>query len=200
MQLATIPTFPLVVTIAVSVAALVVFVVYCFPSVFVRVERGTNDSESAKANFLRVLRATENDLTIYDDGDASDCSLYQDRKVVDEVLGFLQEHPKVKVRCLFTCDEDLLLTRTLTSSGFDFDVRITGKPRDDNHFKIADSGNMMYLTRHQKGACERDYRLLDCTSVPKLLWRISRVTNKAYLKPFNRVFAKGYLPTVSVTT
>ena len=199
MQLATIPTIPLVITISASAAALVIFVFYCLPTVFVRVERGTNDTESAKSNFLRVLKSTEKELVIYDDGDASECSLYQDQEIVDEVLRFLKERP-VKVRCLFTYDENLLFTQTLTENNVDFAVRITNKPRDESHFKVADSGRMMYLTEHQKGACERTFRLLDCTLMPSIFrWHVKRMA-KDYLDPFRRVFESGSEPTGLHTT
>ena len=59
MQLATIPTGSLFVLLSASSVALIIFVFHCLPTVFVRVERWTNDTASAKANFLRVLKATE---------------------------------------------------------------------------------------------------------------------------------------------
>ena len=188
-----IPTVPLVVIISASGVALLIFMVHCLPIVFVRVERGINDTEEAKTNFLRILHATRSELLIYDDGDASDCSLYQDKELVDEVHRFLKES-SIKMRCLFTFDEKLLLTQTLTpSDGINFDVRVANQTvRDDRHYKISDSGNMLYLTRHKKGACERPFSLIDCSGVPKLVrWHVKKRLAKDHLDSFNLGFNRG---------
>lgn len=187
-----IPTVRLVATLGASGVALIIFVAYCLPLALVRVERGINDPEAAKANFRRILHAAQSELLIFDDGDASDCSLYQDKELVDEIHNVLKVS-SIKMRCLFTFDDELLLTQTLLSSSdnIDFGVRITNQPREEVHFKIADSGMLVYLTRHEKGACKRPFTLINCSWVPKFFRHVKNRISKEYIDAFNLGFTNG---------
>ena len=126
-----------------------------------------NDDASAVRSFLGMLNQAQESLIIYDDGDDSEGSLYNERRVIEAVQRKLRGNPVFEVRCLFNCDDNLLFQREFKGER-QVHVRIRNNgPSDDGiHYKIIDGGAKAYLSRHALGAKQRRYTIIDCTRVP----------------------------------
>ena len=126
-----------------------------------------NDDASALTSFLGMLNEARESLIIYDDGDDSDGSLYNDRRVIEAVQHKLGDNPAFEMRCLFNCDDHLLFRRELEGER-QVDVRVRSDSTSDDgiHYKIIDGGAKAYLSRHALGSKQRRFKIVDCTRVP----------------------------------
>ena len=126
-----------------------------------------NDDASAVRSFIGMLNQARESLIIYDDGDDSDGSLYNDRRVIEAVQDKLGDNPGFEVRCLFNCDDNLLFQREFKGERrVHVRIRSNGPSDDGIHYKIIDGGAKAYLSRHALGAKQRRYTIIDCTRVP----------------------------------
>ena len=186
------------VTAGALMAAVVIMFIFVVPIFFVRTTSGSNDQEVAKEYFLETLEAANESLVIRDDGDDdSPGSLYQDEAIVEQVCQLIKER-RIVVKCLFSYDKDLRFTREVMKLGGT--VRISQR-RSSFHYKIADSGAVMYLTRHRAGQNERSFRLVDCRTVPRLLLRahVMKRLAKEHLESFEAAFKTGREPQQAIT-
>ena len=114
-----------------------------------------------------MLNQAQESLIIYDDGDDSHGSLYNDSRVVEAVQRKLGDNPAFEVRCLFNCDDNLLFQRALKGERqVHVRIRSNGPSDDGIHYKIIDGGAKAYLSRHALGSKQRRYKIIDCTRVP----------------------------------
>ena len=135
-------------------------------------ESGVNSDHKAKSVFLALINLAEHKISIHDDGDAVQGSIYEDQDVVDAVLTRLDEHPDLRVECLFNMDSDTLFRRLL--AGHDqVNVRFTDH-RSIIHFKIIDNGVAGYVSRHEKGESHRPYKLHNFSRIPWYLGASSK--------------------------
>ena len=114
-----------------------------------------------------MLNEAQESLIIYDDGDNSEGSLYNDRRVIEAVLEKLKDNPLFEVRCLFNCNDELLFRKELKGERqVDVRIRSNSAPEDGIHYKIIDGGSKAYLSRHALGSKQGRYKIVDCTRVP----------------------------------
>ena len=126
-----------------------------------------NNDASAVRSFIGMLNQAQESLIIYDDGDDSEGSLYNDRRVIEAVQRKLSGNPVFEVRCLFNCDDNLLFQRELKGERrVHVRIRSNGPSDDGIHYKIIDGGAKAYLSRHALGSKQRRYTIIDCTRVP----------------------------------
>ena len=126
------------------------------------------DDDSAVRSFLCMLNEAQESLIIFDHGDDIDGSLYNDRRVIDAVQDKLRENPEFELRCLFSCDDNLLFRKELESERHvSIRTRSICVPTDGIHYKIIDGGAKAYLSRHAFDSRERRFRIVDCTRVPR---------------------------------
>ena len=126
-----------------------------------------NDDVSAARSFLSMLNEVQESLIIYDDGDNSDGSLYNDHRVIEAVQEKLKGNPLFEVRCLSNCNDDLLFRRELEGERqVDVRIRSNSEPEDGIHYKITDGGAKAYVSRHALGSKEGRYNIVDCMRVP----------------------------------
>ena len=114
-----------------------------------------------------MLNEARESLIIYDDGDNSEGSLYNDRRVIEAVLEKLKDNPLFEVRCLFNCNDELLFRKELKGERqVDVRIRSNSAPEDGIHYKIIDGGSKAYLSRHALGSKQGRYKIVDCARVP----------------------------------
>ena len=128
----------------------------------------TNDDELAVGSFTDLLEEARLNMTVYDDGNDMEGSIYTKQEVVDAVKEKLSNVPSFTMRCYFNYDEkDILFRKT-----FDGEARVDIRTRkgarpDDTHYKIIDDGRMAYLSQHGHGSRQRKFQVVDCTRVSK---------------------------------
>ena len=126
-----------------------------------------NDDASAARSFLSMLNEAQESLIIYDDGDDSDGSLYNDRRVIEAVQEKLNGNPLFEVRCLFNCNDDLLFRRELEwERQVDVRIRSNSEREDGIRYKIIDGGPKAFVSRHVLSSKEGSYKIVECTRVP----------------------------------
>ena len=174
------------VVIGVAVVPAIAMWWWCADRLNVGVQSGGNDDDAATQMFLRVLRTAEKTLHVHDDGDKGNGSIYDDDDVVQAVRRQLEDRPELQIRCLFNDKADLKLVRELRAEYPDrFTVYYLSGPRPigDVHYKIADGGVMGYLSSHEHGQPERNFKLLDCSAAKP---RTRKKAFGKYLEQFDR--------------
>ena len=155
---------------------------------------GLNDRDTAKRYFLLLLDLARHRMTVYDDGNDVQDSIYRDAEVLEAVEKKLRKHPEFSIRCLFNCP-----VPTPWCEGFAQDPRMEARttglgeraPRD-THLKVIDGGRMAYLARHAFGAMDRPYELVDCLNVaPWALTRVAREELGDCLERFDQRFQQA---------
>lgn len=174
------------VVIGVAVVPAIAMWWWCADRLNVGVQSGGNDDDAATQMFLRVLRTAEKTLHVHDDGDKGNGSIYDDDDVVQAVRRQLEDRPELQIRCLFNDKANLKLVRELRVEYPDrFTVYYLSGPRPigDVHYKIADGGVMGYLSSHEHGQPERNFKLLDCSAAKP---RTRKKAFGKYLEQFDR--------------
>ncbi len=138
----------------------------------------TNDDSFAIGKFTDLLGRAQSNMTVYDDGNKMEGSLYMQQEVVEAVKKKLHDVPNFTMRCYFNFNEPTTLFRQT----FDDDDRVTIQTRptgearpDDTHYKIIDGGKIAYLSQHEQGESKRKFQVIDCTRVRP--WAFERVTD-----------------------
>ena len=128
----------------------------------------TNDDDLAVDSFTDLLEKAGLNMTVYDDGNNMEGSIYTKQEVVDAVKKKLSNVPSFTMRCYFNYDEKDILFRKTFDGEARVDIRTRGGTRpDDTHYKIIDAGRMAYLSQHGHGSRQRKFQVVDCTSVSK---------------------------------
>ena len=121
-----------------------------------------NDNKDAIRHFLTVLDRAERELLVHDDGDKTDGSLYDDKDTIEAVRERLRTSPNLKIRCLLNFNEGVGMADLGDEFSGRFQVRyLHQRPVADVHFKIADDGEMAYLSSHPKGVAERKGQVIE---------------------------------------
>ena len=129
---------------------------------------GWNSDKTAEDNFLALLQDATESMVVYDDGNKMAGSIYENQQVIDAVHKKLSENPKFRLSCYFNFDHAVLFRQEFAENPR---IQIvTGhrdRPNDDVHYKIIDEGLKTHISRHEVDSQERQYRIIDCTRVPK---------------------------------
>ena len=126
-----------------------------------------NDDASAIVKVLPLVKEAREVIEIYDDGDDFPGSMYNDEVFVDTVEEKL-EGSKVKIKCLFNKDDNLLFTeRLIGNPNVEIYTRFRGA-EGQTHYKIMDNGLKAYLSVHLNDEeRSRSFKEVDCSKVPK---------------------------------
>lgn len=152
---------------------------------------GENNDDITKEHFLGLLRDAKSDIIIYDDGNQMVSSIYASEEVLAAFREKLEESPGFKVKCLFNCDDPDLPFRREFSQNPAVEIRTRNSRKADFpiHYKIIDGGEKAYLSVHGFEESEREFRLVDCTTVPeKHRGRVKKAVLRDYRQDFNRAF------------
>ena len=149
-----------------------------------------NDDASALRSLLGMLNEAQESLIIYDDGDNSEGSLYNDSRVIEAVQEKVKDNPLFEVRCLFNCNDNLLFRKEFKGERHvDVRIRSNSAPEDGIHYKIIDGGAKAYVSRHALGSKEGRYRIVDCTRVrPRYRADVADSLLGMYKEDFERAF------------
>lgn len=127
-----------------------------------------NDDASVARNFIELLDEAKALMIVYDDGNTTSGSLYNDQSVIDAVRIKLRSAPDFKLQCLFSCDDQVeFCTELADEPQVDIRTRRDSGRGSKIHYKIIDGGEKAYLSRHERGASKRRSRVVDCTGVPE---------------------------------
>ena len=127
-----------------------------------------SDDGSAVSAFIELLDEAQASMILYDDGNSENGSVYNDRRVIGAVRRKLRDNPDFNLQCLFNCNEDMRFRKEFAN-----EPQVEIRTRNDSgsesgvHYKIIDRGMKAYLSRHERGAGERIYKIVDCTTVSK---------------------------------
>lgn len=149
------------------------------------------DDASASANFAAMLSEAQDSMIVYDDGDNTETSPYNDPQVVSAVQEKLRANPDFELQCLFNADDDLLFRRDLAGKPrVTIRTRSSGVPAHEIHYKIVDGGAKAYLSRHRSDPNERKFQIVDCTDVSlRHRERVANIVLGRYKDHFGRAFA-----------
>lgn len=126
-------------------------------------EENNSDEDNLK-NMIQLIEEAEEILEIYDDGDAFEASIYNNKRFLDSVHTKLNRNKEFVVQCLFNFDEGLKFSQEFAEENrVQIYVRKGKRPRDDIHYKIIDKGKKAYLSSHPKGDRERRFKIVDST-------------------------------------
>ena len=127
-----------------------------------------NSDRTAENNFVALLQEATESMVVYDDGNKMEGSIYQSQQVIDAVRKKLSKNPGFRLSCYFNFDDEVLFTKELKEHPCVQIVTGHGdRPDDDVHYKIIDGGLKAHISRHEVASQERQYRMIDCTKVPK---------------------------------
>ena len=151
-----------------------------------------NDNKDAIRHFLAVLDRAERELLVHDDGDdKADDSLYDDEDAIEAVRKRLQACPSLKIRCLLNFNASVKMASLSEEFDDRFQVRyLHQRPVDDLHFKIADGGEMAYLSSHEQGATERKGQVIEDMGARAF---VRRNRLGGLIKDFNEGFDRAHL-------
>ena len=184
--------------LVVSAIVLVLLVVAAMVSVWLahkysllRITDVKNDNKDAIKHFLTVLDRAEREFLVHDDGDdKTDGSLYDDENTVEAVRERLRMYPSLKIRCLLNFNAGVKMAALSEEFGGRFQVRyLHQRPVDDVHFKIADGGEMAYLSSHPRGVTEREGQIIENMDGPAF---VRRRRLGGLISDFNEGFGKAH--------
>ena len=149
--------------------------------------RTVNDDQLATNSFIELLEEAESKISIFDNGNIMEGSIYENEDVIKRVGQKLEENPDFKIECSFKYDEN-----TRFKEEFSGHPQVTIIKRDPllAHYKIIDGGKKAYLSRHGVAAKSRDIMRYDFSSV-KVGRRQVDVKKEyigEYLEDINRTF------------
>lgn len=185
-----------------AVVASVLLVAYLIVQDVVRmgvsIEVGQNNEETPKAYLLHMLAAAERSITIFDDGDKVNDSLYDDSTIVAAFGEKLRENPGFKVECYFNNPRRTMFRDNLERCKGVAIQTGEGANREgyEVHYKIIDGGKMGYLSRHEEQSLARSYQYIDCSNV--LRWGFPAVS-KRHFGPHFRDFEKRFNRALALT-
>ena len=131
-----------------------------------------NDGDVVKDEFLRLLGAAVDSMTIHDDGDSVSDSIYDSPDVVEAVSKKLAAFPNFRIVCVFDCDNpDLLFRKEFENRHERVRIKALGQYGESgirSHCKYIDGGIQAYLSWHYTGSTDRIYKTVDCSAVAKI--------------------------------
>ena len=143
-----------------------------------------HDDEVVVTDFLQLLAEASVEIVMYDDGDTSPESLYQDRRAVDALRDRLVEDPDFTIDCVLNDRNG----ETLFESALEGlpNVRIRSRASNPRrvHYKIIDR-RKAYVSCHDVGQKTRGRKLIDCTDVPLTRGR-TPIALRRYFDDFER--------------
>ena len=133
---------------------------------FLGLRIGKNDPEFVNDTFLDLLAEAKHSLLMCDDGNAMDGSLYEDHRIVKAIADRLDANQDLQIFCIFHKKDDTEFIKQFANNPRVHIARGV-QPRPAIHFKIIDDGVKGYLTTHEYRSHDRQYRLYDCSWVPR---------------------------------
>lgn len=153
-----------------------------------------NNDDITREHFLALLRDAKSSIVIYDDGNEMASSIYASDEVLDAFRQKLKESPGFKVKCLFHCNDPNLPFRREFSQNPAVEIRTRNQDKAGFpvHYKIIDEGEKAYLSVHGFEESEREFRLVDCTTVPeKHRGFVKKAVLRDYRQDFDRAFREA---------
>ena len=158
-----------IVSILVLVPFLVAVVIFYlrWPYVNISVTEIENNNQFAIKSFVGLLEAAENHISIYDDGNKMDGSIYENEEVIQKVKDKLEGNSDFWVQCSFNEKEG-----TMFVEEFRGHERVMIKLRERPalglaHYKIIDDGKKAYLSWHDPGSENRKVKVYDFSKAKK---------------------------------
>ncbi len=150
----------------------------------VRMEQGKNNVETPKTYLLHMLDAAESQITIFDDGDKVNDSLYEDSSIVNAFVQKRQAVPGFAIACYFNNPRQTPFRDALEGQPGVTICTGDGTKREgyEVHYKIIDGGKMGYLSRHEEHSLARRFQFIDCSEVTR--WGFPAVSEKHFGKYF----------------
>lgn len=131
-----------------------------------------DDGDVVKDEFLQLLEAAQDSMTVHDDGDAVSDSIYNRPEVVEAVSDKLAAFPNFRIVCVFDCDNpDLLFRKRFEGRHDRVRIKVLGQYSESSirsHCKYIDDGIQAYLSWHYTGSTDRVYKTVDCSAVAKI--------------------------------
>ena len=139
-----------------------------------------NDNSQAIAKPMELVSQASNLIEIYDDGDSSPESIYNNSEFIDLVKKKLDESPDLTVNVLFRFDESLKFKEEFRNH-VRVDIRVNGGQEGAYHYKIID-GSFIYLTEHEPRSHNRRFKVVEKSEIGRLpmavtCWQIRQNKN-----------------------
>ena len=152
----------------------------------------TNDNDKAVQHFIGLLDEAKEKMTIYDDGNDTDGAAYKDTRVIDAVRRKLDQNPDFEMQCFFNYADNSPFMEAFGNHP-QVDIRTgDGLGARDIHYKIIDDGKKAYLSRHDLGDSNRNFKQIDCTEVPERHFEyVTDTILGAYKRDIDRKFGSS---------
>ena len=130
----------------------------------------SNNNRLAIDSFIGLLYEAEYKMSIFDEGNIMDESIYQDKYVIKLVNDKLKRNPDFKMECSFSSSDENKFRKTFENHP-QVDIRIRQSPFSDSaHYKIIDDGKKAYLSWHNPGSQKRNVQRYDFSKVRRRPW------------------------------
>lgn len=145
----------------------------------IRITTGENNDDEAANMLVDLIGAAQESIIIHDDGDNTERSVYNDKRVLEAFRNRLKSKPELEIKCLFNDNDDIEFAK-LTD---EFKGRVSiwhsnkKRPEHDVHYKIVDDGRIVYLSEHRHGESEREFEQRETNAWPILGTR-SRISRR----------------------
>ena len=168
-----------------------------WPILDVTATTAINDDPAATEYFIDLIDEAQEKMTIYDDGNDMEESIYNNPEVIAAVQRKLEQNADFKIQCFFNFDHDLRFKQAFGNHP-QVDIR-TGDnvASKDVHYKIIDDGRKANLSRHKLGDSERRIRWIDCTRVQRDLEHVTDEVLGEYKKDIERKFGPSNTATLN---
>ena len=116
-----------------------------------------NNNLEAARQAVSLLKESEYEIELFDDGDDFEESVYNYSPFIDEVEKKLKDNPDFKIRCLFNEGNRKLkfIQKFVSESRVEIYARTDKERLPDLHYKIIDGGVKGIISDHKKGDSDR---------------------------------------------
>ena len=177
-----------VVFFAMGTIALIVRIIV-LPAPISSISNNTDSEAIEKTKDLANL--AKESIDIFDDGDGKGESVYNDLGFVD-MMESKVDNDSLRVKCFFN-ERDVsglkFVERLAKKEGVEIWTRKAGQDRpQDMHYRIIDGGKVAHLSKHTLGSGDRQYEVLDCSSLRALPRHYHKLMLKIHYKQREKNF------------
>ncbi len=167
-----------------------VFIIYKgWPYVNVRIiEIEENDELFVFNSFRRLLKSADKKMVIYDDGDKTPGSIYENPEIVKMIKEKLVKNKHFVMVCRFNLEHSTLFKREFAESDQVHFYPHKGRG-GSTHYKIIDDGKIAYLSLHPEGSIKRKVRIYDFSDTRKQRDDVRKKYIGEYLRNSESLFA-----------
>ena len=139
----------------------------CVARAVERSPRAGNSNQSAINRTISLLKEAKCEIEMFDDGDSSIGSVYEDADFLDSMTDKLERNPDFRIRCLFNVDNKNLKFTQLFGGhpNVEIFVRIEQPRPSKRHYKTIDGGVKGYISEHDLGDNKRMYEEFSCLNM-----------------------------------